>query len=170
MPQVDEIKRDLNGKDLQIGIVVSRFNEYAGKELYAACLEELKRLGVSEEDITKVTVPGALEIPLALSKLAGTGEYDALIALGAVIKGETYHFELVANESAAGISRVALDYGIPVANGVLTCYNDEQCKERTKLKGTDCAQCAVEMGNLVAEFPSVDDFDDYDDAEESDDN
>ncbi len=167
MPQVDTIEKNLNGTSLQIGIVVSRFNEYAGKELYAACLEELKRLGVFEEHITKVTVPGALEVPLALSKLAGTGEYDALIALGAVIKGETYHFELVANESAAGISRVVLDYGIPVANGILTCYSDEQCKERTKIKGTDCAQCAVEMANLVAEFPDVDEFVDY--AEESDD-
>ncbi len=167
MPQVDTIEKNLDGTTLQIGIVVSRFNEYAGKELYAACLEELKRLGVLEEHITKVTVPGALEVPLALSKLAGTGEYDALIALGAVIKGETYHFELVANESAAGITRVTLDYGIPVANGILTCYSDEQCKERTKIKGTDCAQCAVEMANLVDEFPDVDEFLDY--AEERDD-
>ena len=80
MSQVDVIERNMDGKDLQIGIVVSRFNEYAGKELYAACLEELKRLGVKEQHITKVTVPGALETPLVLSKLAGTGEYDALIA------------------------------------------------------------------------------------------
>ena len=107
MSQVDVIERNMDGKNLQIGIVVSRFNEYAGKELYAACLEELKRLGVKEKHITKVTVPGALETPLVLSKLAGTGEYDALIALGAVIKGETYHFELVAEESARGVSRVA---------------------------------------------------------------
>lgn len=163
MSQVDVIERNMDGKDLQIGIVISRFNEYAGKELYAACLEELKRLGVEESHITKVTVPGALETPLVLSKLAGTGEYDALIALGAVIKGETYHFELVAEESARGVSRVALEYGIPIANGILTCYTDEQCKERTKIKGTDCAQCAVEMANLVAEFPIVDDFDEDDD-------
>ena len=121
MSQVDVIERNMDGKNLQIGIVVSRFNEYAGKELYAACLEELKRLGVKEKHITKVTVPGALETPLVLSKLAGTGEYDALIALGAVIKGETYHFELVAEESARGVSRVALEYGIPIANGLLTC-------------------------------------------------
>ena len=162
MSQVDVIERNMDGKNLQIGIVVSRFNEYAGKELYAACLEELKRRGVKEKHITKVTVPGALETPLVLSKLAGTGEYDALIALGAVIKGETYHFELVAEESARGVSRVALEYGIPIANGILTCYSDEQCKERTKIKGTDCAQCAVEMANLVAEFPIIDEFEDDD--------
>ena len=163
MSQVDVIERNMDGKDLQIGIAASRFNAYAGKALYAAWLEELKRLGVKEQHITKVTVPGALETPLVLSKLAGTGEYDALIALGAVIKGETYHFELVAEESARGVSRVALEYGIPIANGILTCYSDEQCKERTKIKGTDCAQCAVEMANLVAEFPTVDDFDEDDD-------
>lgn len=168
MSKVDIIERNMDGRSLQIGIVVSRFNEYAGKELYEACLAELKRLGVQEDCITKVTVPGALETPLALAKLAGTGEYDALIALGAVIKGETYHFELVANESASGISRVALEYGIPVANGILTCYTDEQCKERTKIKGTDCAQCAVEMANLVEEFPAIDDF--ADESEENDDN
>lgn len=162
MSQVDVIERNMDGKNLQIGIVVSRFNEYAGKELYAACLEELKHLGVKEKHITKVTVPGALETPLVLSKLAGTGEYDALIALGAVIKGETYHFELVAEESARGVSRVALEYGIPIANGILTCYSDEQCKERTKIKGIDCAQCAVEMANLVAEFPIIDEFEDDD--------
>jgi len=160
---IDMIEKNMAGNGLCIGIVVSRFNEYAGKELYEACLAELKALGVEEEDITKVTVPGALEAPLALAKLAGTGDYDALIALGAVIKGETYHFELVSNESASGITRVALDYGIPVANGILTCYTDEQCKERTALKGKDCAQCAVEMANLVAEFPDLDDFDIEDD-------
>lgn len=164
---VDVIEQNMDGTDLTIGIVVSRFNEYAGKELYAACLAELKRLGVTEDSITKVSVPGALEVPLALSKLAGTGEYDALIALGAVIRGDTYHFEIVSNESAAGITRVGLDFGIPIANGILTCDTDEQCKARTKMKGTDCAQCAVEMANLAQEFPSLDDFEeeDFDDAE-----
>ena len=166
MSQVDVIERNMDGKNLQIGIVVSRFNEYAGKELYAACLEELKHLGVKEKHITKVTVPGALETPLVLSKLAGTGEYDALIALGAVIKGETYHFELVAEESARGVSRVALEYGIPIANGILTCYSDEQCKERTKIKGTDCAQCAVEMANLANELPGYYEEDEADDDNE----
>ncbi len=150
---VDVIEQNLDGSDLSIGVVVSRFNEYAGKELYAACLEELKRLGVAEEDITYVTVPGALEIPFALSRLAETGDYDALIALGAVIRGETYHFEIVSDRSSEGIARVMADYGIPVANGVLTCENDEQCKARTAMKGKDCAQCAVEMARLAEQFP-----------------
>lgn len=156
---VDQIVPNLDGKGLQIGIVVSRFNEYAGRELYAACLEELKRLGVEEENITHVTVPGALEIPFALSKLAATGDYDALVALGAVIRGETYHFEIVSNQSAAGIERVSLSYDIPIANGVLTCNDDDQCKARTAIKGKDCAQVAVEMSNFAHEFPEVEDVD-----------
>lgn len=162
---VDVIEQNLDGTDLQIGIVVSRFNEYAGKELYAACLAELVRLGVDEENITLVSVPGALESPFALSKLASTGDYDALIALGAVIRGETYHFELVANESAAGISRVSLEFDIPVANGILTCNTDEECKARTKMKGKDCALCAVEMANLAKEFPTLDDLMEYEENE-----
>ena len=144
----------LDGSEMNIGIVVSRFNEYAGKELYAACLEELKRLGVAEEDITYVTVPGALEIPFALQTMADSNQYQALIALGAVIRGETYHFEIVSDRSSEGIARVTADYGIPVANGVLTCENDEQCKARTHMKGKDCARCAVEMVNLQASLLS----------------
>ena len=96
---------------------------------------------------------GSLEIPFALSRLAETGDYDALIALGAVIRGETYHFEIVSDRSSEGIARVTADYGIPVANGVLTCENDEQCKARTAMKGKDCAQCAVEMARLAEQFP-----------------
>ena len=155
---VDIIPTKLDGTDLRIGIVVARFNEYAGRGEFEACLDELKKLGVLEEDVTKVSVPGALEIPFALQKLAQTDEYDALIALGAVIRGETYHFELVSNESGAGISRVALDYDIPVANGVLTTEHDEQCEERIDMKGRDCARCAVEMANLAKEFVSEEDF------------
>lgn len=158
---IDEVESSLDGAGLQIGVVVSRFNEYAGREEWAACLDELKKLGVSEDDITHVTVPGALEIPLTLSKLAETGEYDALIALGAVIKGETYHFEIVSNESCAGITRVALDYGIPVANGILTTYDDDQCKARTEMKGRDCARCAVEMANLCSQYPDDTDLMDF---------
>ena len=155
---VDIIPTKLDGTDLRIGIVVARFNEYAGRGEFEACLDELKKLGVLEEAVTKVSVPGALEIPFAPQKLAQTDEYDALIALGAVIRGETYHFELVSNESGAGISRVALDYDIPVANGVLTTENDEQCEERIDMKGRDCARCAVEMANLAKEFVSEEDF------------
>ena len=162
---VDIIPTKLDGTDLRIGIVVARFNEYAGRGEFESCLDELKKLGVLEEDVTKVSVPGALEIPFALQKLAQTDEYDALIALGAVIRGETYHFELVSNESGAGISRIALDYDIPVANGVLTTENDEQCKARTAMKGKDCARCAVEMANLAAEFPAVSEYVDEDDNE-----
>ena len=155
---VDIIPTKLDGTDLRIGIVVARFNEYAGRGEFESCLDELKKLGVLEEDVTKVSVPGALEIPFALQKFAQTDEYDALIALGAVIRGETYHFELVSNESGAGISRIALDYDIPVANGVLTTENDEQCEERIDMKGRDCARCAVEMANLAKEFVSEEDF------------
>lgn len=156
---IDIVPSSLDGTDLRIGIVVARFNEYAGRGLFDACMDELRKLGVMDEDVTKISVPGALEIPFALQKLASTMEYDALIALGAVVRGETYHFELVSNESGAGISRIALDYEIPVANGVLTTENDEQCQERLDIKGRDCARCAVEMANLTKEFISEDDFD-----------
>ena len=155
---VDIIPTKLDGTDLRIGIVVARFNEYAGRGEFESCLDELKKLGVLEEDVTKVSVPGALETPFALQQLAQTDEYAALIALGAVIRGETYHFDLVSNESGAGISRIALDYDIPVANGVLTTENDEQCEERIDMKGRDCARCAVEMANLAKEFFSEEDF------------
>ena len=136
---VDIIPTSTDGTDLRIGIVVSRFNEYAGRGEFEACMDELRKLGVMDEDVTKVSVPGALEIPFALMKLAQTEEYDALIALGAVIRGETYHFELVSNESGAGITRIGLDYEIPIANGVLTTENDEQCQERIEMKARDCA-------------------------------
>ena len=155
---VDIIPTSTDGTDLRIGIVVSRFNEYAGRGEFEACMDELRKLGVMDEDVTKVSVPGALEIPFALMKLAQTEEYDALIALGAVIRGETYHFELVSNESGAGITRIGLDYEIPIANGVLTTENDEQCQERIEMKARDCARCAGEMANLAKEFVSADDF------------
>lgn len=163
---VDVIPISLDGTDLRIGIVVARFNEYAGRGEYEACMDELRKLGVMDEDVTKVSVPGALEIPFALQKLAQTDEYDALIALGAVIRGETYHFEIVSNESAAGIMRVSLDFEIPIANGVLTTNDDEQCEERIDMKGRDCARCAVEMANLAKEFVSAEDFEPEDDEEE----
>ena len=117
---MDIIENSLDGRALRIGIVQSRFNEYAGEGLLAACLEELKRLGVVEEDVTLMRVPGALEIPYALQQLASTEEYDALIAIGAVIRGETYHFEIVSNESASGIMQVSLDFDIPIANNRAT--------------------------------------------------
>jgi 6,7-dimethyl-8-ribityllumazine synthase len=140
---------NLDGEGLRIGIVQARFNQDVCHGLLSACLAELKHLGVVDEDILHVTVPGALEIPLALQKMAETMQFDALIALGAVIRGETYHFELVSNESGAGITRVALDAGIPIANAVLTTENDEQAEVRMAEKGTDAARVAVEMANLT---------------------
>jgi 6,7-dimethyl-8-ribityllumazine synthase len=129
--------------------VQSRFNEEHCQALSESCINELLALGVSHTDIQLVTVPGALEIPFALSQLVKTDEFDAFIALGAVIRGETYHFELVSNESASGITRISLDAGVPIANGILTCDTDEQATARTGEKGRDCARAAVEMANLA---------------------
>ncbi len=148
---------DLTGQDFRIGIVQARFNEAHCVALSNACIKELIALGVAQEDIRLVTVPGALEIPFALQKLAQTGEFDGLVALGAVIRGETYHFELVSNESAAGITRVSIDNGLPIANGVLTCDNDEQATVRVDIKGADCARAVIEMANLaLALIPDLD--------------
>ena len=141
-------ERNFDGQGLRIGIAQARFNEDVCHGLVSACLAELKRLGVADEDVLHVTVPGALEIPLTLQKMAETQQFDALIALGAVIRGETYHFELVSNESGAGITRVSLDFGIPIANAVLTTETDEQAEARMAEKGTDAARVAVEMANL----------------------
>ena len=146
---MNELKIDLEGEGLRVGIVQARFNEQVGSAQRQAWVAELLALGVDQSDILITTVPGALEIPLTLAQLAETGRFDALIALGAVIRGETYHFEVVSNESAAGISRVALEFHIPVANGVLTVENDEQAMVRAADKGRDCAQVAVEMANLL---------------------
>jgi 6,7-dimethyl-8-ribityllumazine synthase len=159
---VGSYKPDFQGAGLRIGIVQARFNEDIGHGLLAACLSELNNLGVVDEDILHVTVPGALEVPLALQKMAETEQFDALIALGAVIRGETYHFELVSNESGAGITRIGLDFGIPIANAVLTTETDEQAEVRMQEKGADAARAAVEMANLIAAMeelaePSEDD-------------
>lgn len=140
----------LPGSGLRVGVVCARFNAQACSELLTSCLDELRRLGVADQDLTVVRVPGALEIPLALQVLAQTRRPDALVALGAVIRGETYHFELVSNESGAGITQVQLDTGIPVANGVLTTEDDAQTHARTHGKGQDCARAAVEMAGLLA--------------------
>ena len=139
----------LDGKGLSIGIVQARFNETVTDALAQACLAELAALGVEPDRIDHVRVPGALEVPVALQAMADKGGYDALIALGCVIRGETYHFELVANESAAGVSRVALDYQLPVANAILTTENMEQAVTRQTEKGRDAARVAVEMCNLL---------------------
>lgn len=152
---VATFESNLEGEGLRIGIVQARFNADIGHGLLSSCLAELKRLGVADEDILHVTVPGALEVPLALQRMAVSEQFDALIALGAVIRGETYHFELVSNESGAGITRIGLDYGIPIANAILTTENDEQAEVRMAEKGADAARVAVEMSNLLV---SLDDL------------
>ncbi len=144
-----EIKPGRDGRGLKVGIVRARFNEAIGVVALEACLGRLAELGVAGADITVVAVPGSLEVPLVLQRLAATRAYDALIALGAVIRGETYHFEVVANESASGLTQVELDSGIPVANGILTTDTEAQAEARAAPKGRDCADVAVEMANLL---------------------
>lgn len=144
-----EIEKNLDGKGMQIGVVLSRFNSDIGDGLLSACKSELLELGVATDDITIVTVPGALETPLILQHMALSEKFDALIALGAIIRGETYHFEVVSNESARGISEVQFNTGVPVANAVLTTEDDDQALARMYIKGAEAAQVAVEMANLV---------------------
>ena len=142
----------LDGSKLHIGIVQARFNEGITNALAEACRNALQDLGVAPEHITHVFVPGALEVPLALQALAERDEFDALIALGCIIRGETYHFELVANESGAGVTRLALDYRLPIANAIITTENIEQAIARQVEKGRDAARVAVEMANLLESF------------------
>ena len=149
---MEEIEAGTDGTGLCIGVAVARFNADIGDALLSSCTAELTRLGVRAADVTIITVPGALELPLALQKMATSERFDALIALGAVIRGETYHFEIVANESARGIMSVQLDTGIPIANGILTTEDDGQAEARMAQKGADCATVAVEMANLLNEL------------------
>lgn len=147
-----ELEQNLAGAGLRIGIVLSRFNRDIGDGLLSACLDELKRLGVAEDAVVLASVPGALESPLVLRKMALSGKFDALIALGAVIRGDTYHFEVVANESARGISEVQLQTGVPIANAILTTDNDDQALVRMSVKGAEAAAVAVEMINLLKQL------------------
>jgi 6,7-dimethyl-8-ribityllumazine synthase len=140
---------NLDGTGLKVGIVMARFTLDVCEGLLSACTAELQRLGVAAGDIVIATVPGALEIPLVLQTMAQTGKYDALVALGAVIRGETYHFEVVSNDSCRGVLEVQLKTGVPIANGILTTENDDQALVRMQVKGADCAQAAVEMANLL---------------------
>jgi 6,7-dimethyl-8-ribityllumazine synthase len=148
----DSTDSRMNGKKLIIGMVQARFNEPVTNALAQACKAELMALGVAEKNIDLVQVPGALEIPVALMAMAEKLKYDALVALGCIIRGETYHFELVANESAAGVSRVALDFQLPIANAILTTENLDQAIARQIEKGRDGARVAVEMANLLSEM------------------
>jgi 6,7-dimethyl-8-ribityllumazine synthase len=142
-----EVEPNLAGAGLRIGMVMARFNKDIGEGLLSGCCQELRRLGVASS--TLVTVPGALELPLALQTMAQSGRFDALVAIGCVIRGETYHFEIVANESARGVTEVQLTTGVPIANAVLTTESHEQAEARMHQKGMEAAQCAVEMANLL---------------------
>ena len=146
---VDAADARMNGKKLKIGIVQARFNASVTDALAKACKTELLALGVAEKDIDHITVPGALEVPVALQAMAEKANYDALVALGCIIRGETYHFELVANESGAAVTRVALDYQLPIANAILTTEDMAQAVARQEDKGRDAARVAVEMANLL---------------------
>ena len=146
------LQAKLDGRHLRIGIVQARFNAALTDTLASACRSELGALGVTNENIRHVTVPGALEIPLALFALAESDDFDALIALGCIVRGETYHFELVANESGAGVSRVSMDHEIPIANAILTVETEAQGWARAEDKGRDAARVAVEMANLMEDI------------------
>ena len=147
---VKRIEPSTAGAGRRVGIVLSRFNPEIGEGLLQGALRALRESGVREDDVTLVSVPGALEAPLALQHLAQTRRYDALVALGAVIRGDTYHFEIVANESAAGVSGVQLETGIPIGNGILTCESDEQARVRMDAKGFEATLAALELANLLA--------------------
>ncbi len=139
----------LDGHDLRVGIVQARFNDDITSRMAQACIDELVKLGVPAKHIQHVTVPGALEVPVALQAMADSERFDALVALGCIIRGETYHFELVANESGAGVTRVSLDHHVPVANAILTVETEAQAEERVEDKARDAARVAVEMANLL---------------------
>ncbi|MBY0499125.1 6,7-dimethyl-8-ribityllumazine synthase [Nitrosomonas ureae] len=159
MPYYDDIlefEPNLDGSDLRVGIVMSRFNIDIGEGLLSACTAELKKNGMQDSNILIVTVPGALEIPLTIKRMAMSDQFDALIALGAVIRGDTYHFEVVANESARGLLMVQLEAEIPIANGILTTDNEDQAIARMSAKGMEAAQVALEVANLHIKIDEVD--------------
>jgi 6,7-dimethyl-8-ribityllumazine synthase len=146
---VRKITPDLRAAHMRVGIVLSRFNGAIGEPLLEGALRALREAGAAEASITVVTVPGALETPLALQRMAQTGDFDALVALGAVVRGETFHFEIVATESASGLASVQLEFGIPVGNGILTTDSDEQALARASVKGHEATMAAIEMANLL---------------------
>ena len=146
----------LTAKNMKIAIVVARFNEFITSKLLSGCIDCLIRHEAADEDLTVAWVPGAFEIPMAAKKLAESGKYDAVICLGAVIRGATPHFDYVCAEASKGIAQVSMQTGVPVAFGVLTTENIQQAVERagTKAgnKGVDCAMTALEMVNLFKEM------------------
>ena len=146
---VFEYSEKFDGTGLRVGVVTARFNPDICDGLRSSTVGELEKLGVAPENISLVSVPGALEIPLVLQAMAQTRRYDALVALGAVIRGETYHFEVVSNDACRGVMDVQLETGVPVANGILTTEDDDQAIARMADKGRDCARAAIEMANLL---------------------
>lgn len=160
---IDVFDAGTTGEGLRIGVVQARFNEPVCVALREACVEELGRMGVAADDVFVCTVPGALEIPVALQHLARTGAFDALVAIGAVVRGETYHFEVVSDRSADGVMKVSLDHGVPIANAILTVDTDEQAQARMHVKGVEAARVAVEMANLAASLATLSGDDDDDD-------
>jgi 6,7-dimethyl-8-ribityllumazine synthase len=146
---VKRLASNVSGDGRRVAIVLSRFNAEIGERLLVGALRALREAGVAEDDVVVTTVPGALETPLVLQRLAQSGDYDALVALGAVVRGETYHFEIVANESAAGVAGVALEFGVPIGNGILTTNTDEEALARADTKGFEAAQAALELANLL---------------------
>ncbi|HTR57074.1 MAG TPA: 6,7-dimethyl-8-ribityllumazine synthase [Casimicrobiaceae bacterium] len=147
---VRRIASTTRAEHMRVGIVVTKFNAAIGERLLQSALKALAEAGVAENAISVASVPGALEAPLALQRMAQTGDYDALVALGAVIRGETYHFEIVANESASGLASVQLEFGIPIGNGILTTGTEAQAEARADEKGRDAALAALEMANLLS--------------------
>ena len=145
---IKKLSPNIDGAGKKIGIVLSRFNDAIGGPLLKGAQAALREAGVTDSSVMLVTVPGALETPLALQYLAQTRRFDALVALGAVIRGETYHFEIVANESASGVSSVALEFGVPIGNGILTTDTDAQAIARAEQKGREATLAAIEMSNL----------------------
>ena len=147
---VRRLASSTRAEHMRVGIVVTKFNAVVGERLLKSALKALAEAGVAESAISVASVPGALEAPLALQRMAQTGDYDALVALGAVIRGETYHFEIVANESASGLASVQLEFGIPIGNGILTTNTEAQAEDRADDKGRDAALAALEMANLLS--------------------
>ena len=150
------VEGKMTGKGMKVGIVAARFNEFITSKLLGGALDMLRRHEVAEEDITTAWVPGAFEIPVIAKKMAESGKYDAVICLGAVIRGSTSHYDYVCNEVSKGIAQVSMGNGLPVMFGVLTCENIEQAIERagTKAgnKGAECANGAIELVNLMREL------------------
>lgn len=147
MQQADKGQATTDGQGLRIAIARARFNDGITRALQDTCESRLAELGA--EVVDRIEVGGALELPLAVQALARRGGIDGVVAIGCIIRGETYHFELVCNESAAGVTRVALDYQIPVANAIITTENLPQAVARQEEKGRDAAQVAVEMAQLL---------------------